>query len=1069
MTPRIACVAGLIWMLWAIPAQAACSGSGTTWSCPAGSSSSDVSTVLGNASDGATITFASGSYTWSSFVSFSNSKGATLICASQGSCTVSNSGTVLGMNGNLSGTNNHPYRISGFVLRQSGASFTFWFYGAGTLSQLRVDHNTFNTPSGAVAVFLGENATVANFYGVIDHNTMSSSGSSALLNIIGTTNNSPPPSPFGTINNMFVEDNTVSITTMDNAGDGCMDAWGSAAIVWRHNTTTNCLVTTHGVTHAGGPQNVELYENRLIVNSGASGQGVSDGYRLFHHQGSEEFVAFNNLFTASSGKSGTPLDMMHYRSHPNSIDGGAAQCDGTRSIDGNRSTTATNRGYPCWRQPGRDATGKLKPMYVWNNKWSDTAAQIQMSVSDFGGSPDYFSNQMQANREWYNSVSASAQTSASSPFNGTTGMGFGTLANRPTTCTTNANESGGGVGYFATDAGAQGTLYRCSATNTWTVQYTPYTYPHPLVNGGVPPPSDTTAPSVPTSVTATSISSSQITVTWTASTDNVGVTGYKIFRNGTQVGTSASPNYADTGLSPSTTYSYTVSAFDAAGNSSPQSGTASATTGAVTPPSDTTAPSVPTTVTATTISSSQINLTWIASTDNVAVTGYKIFRQGTHVGTSALPNYSNTGLSPSTTYSYTVSAFDAAGNTSAQSTSASATTASATPYSITVTQTPNGIITPGTASFAAGANQTSTITPNANYAIASVTVDSTNQTGNATWADLGTKGANTLIRSIANLGGGIVVGGGQTIIRSIDNGLTWTDLGPLAGGVVVLKVVYVGNNTVIAGTTNGRIFRSTNTGSTWADLGTQFAQTHVYGLANLTGGVVVAGTTPGGLILRSTDYGATWTNLGRQGTETTIYGIEKLGGNIVVAGCGTSADILRSTDNGLTWTSSGRQAGESDIDFIAGLGNSTAIASTYPGGKLLRSTNDGLTWTDLGRFDSVDTMSNVASAGNGIAVAGAGKDGHLWRTTNYGASWTDLGQLGGETLLRPAYIDNQTFVVGTYPNGKIYRATQNGFGTNGSYTFSNVQSNHSITATYTVSGGGGTAPAPPTNLSAVVQ
>ena len=84
-------------------------------------------------------------------------------------------------------------------------------------------------------------------------------------------------------------------------------------------------------------------------------------------------------------------------------------------------------------------------------------------------------------------------------------------------------------------------------------------------------PADTTAPSTPTGVSATSPSSSQLSLTWTASTDNVAVTGYKIFRNGTQVGTSATASYIDTGLSPSTVYSYTISAYDAAGNTSTQS------------------------------------------------------------------------------------------------------------------------------------------------------------------------------------------------------------------------------------------------------------------------------------------------------------------------------------------------------------------------------------------------------------------------------------------------------------------------------------------------------------------
>jgi hypothetical protein len=89
---------------------------------------------------------------------------------------------------------------------------------------------------------------------------------------------------------------------------------------------------------------------------------------------------------------------------------------------------------------------------------------------------------------------------------------------------------------------------------------------------------DTTPPTVPTGLTASAISSSQINLSWTASTDNVGVTGYNIYRGGSKIGTTPSTTYQDTGLAASTSYTYNVSAFDAAGNTSAQSSTASTTT-----------------------------------------------------------------------------------------------------------------------------------------------------------------------------------------------------------------------------------------------------------------------------------------------------------------------------------------------------------------------------------------------------------------------------------------------------------------------------------------------------------
>lgn len=97
---------------------------------------------------------------------------------------------------------------------------------------------------------------------------------------------------------------------------------------------------------------------------------------------------------------------------------------------------------------------------------------------------------------------------------------------------------------------------------------------------------DTQPPSVPTNLKATSVTATTVGLGWTASTDNVGVTGYTVYRNGAAIGTTNStPSYSDTAVAPSTTYSYTVAAFDAAGNQSAQSAPLSVTTPAAPPPS----------------------------------------------------------------------------------------------------------------------------------------------------------------------------------------------------------------------------------------------------------------------------------------------------------------------------------------------------------------------------------------------------------------------------------------------------------------------------------------------------
>jgi chitodextrinase len=173
---------------------------------------------------------------------------------------------------------------------------------------------------------------------------------------------------------------------------------------------------------------------------------------------------------------------------------------------------------------------------------------------------------------------------------------------------------------------------------------------------------DRVAPSAPTGVVAVALSSTQIHVTWSPASDNVGVTGYGVMRNGAAVDTVSGVSYSDTGLSPGTTYSYAVGAYDAAGNASVMSTAVSTTTHAA---ADTEAPSVPTGLGATAVSSSQIDLTWNASTDNVGVAGYLVFRDANQIDNVADTTFSDTPLPPGTQYSYTVQAYDAAGNISA--------------------------------------------------------------------------------------------------------------------------------------------------------------------------------------------------------------------------------------------------------------------------------------------------------------------------------------------------------------------------------------------------------------------
>jgi chitodextrinase len=195
------------------------------------------------------------------------------------------------------------------------------------------------------------------------------------------------------------------------------------------------------------------------------------------------------------------------------------------------------------------------------------------------------------------------------------------------------------------------------------------------VNGGA---TDSTPPTAPGNLTATATGPATVALSWQASTDNVGVTGYTVYRGTTAVATvdGSTTSYTDSGLTPGTQYSYTVTAFDGSGNVSPASNQAVATTQA-----DTTPPTAPGTPVTTGVSSSQVGLSWTASTDNVGVVGYRVVRNGSVIATVAGTTYTDTTVSASTSYTYQIVAFDAAGNTASSGTLTVITPAAGTLFS----------------------------------------------------------------------------------------------------------------------------------------------------------------------------------------------------------------------------------------------------------------------------------------------------------------------------------------------------------------------------------------------------
>ena len=180
---------------------------------------------------------------------------------------------------------------------------------------------------------------------------------------------------------------------------------------------------------------------------------------------------------------------------------------------------------------------------------------------------------------------------------------------------------------------------------------------------------DTEAPSVPSGLTVTNTTTYSIDLSWSASTDNIGVSSYDVYVDGNLEASTSNINYTITGLSSNITYDLTVSARDIADNVSPQSAPLTVVT-----QEDTEAPSVPMNIVISDETDVSFKITWDPSTDNTEVIHYNIYIDNIFHDMINISSYTIYELTASTTYSVTLEAVDGLNNTSAQSAPVNATT-----------------------------------------------------------------------------------------------------------------------------------------------------------------------------------------------------------------------------------------------------------------------------------------------------------------------------------------------------------------------------------------------------------
>jgi hypothetical protein len=388
-------------------------------------SSTDVQAAINSANTGDTVRLPAGCNTsWIALVTMPSTKGITL------------DGNNASINGRLKINTNIAIgsRVTNFTFTRPGALFSATVEVGGAIgnARFRIDHSNF-TGGGTEVLVLDANG------GLIDHTTWTGmSAANETIHLLGwgagnSTGWTLPHAPGSAAGAIIFEDNTFT-TTSSQTNNAWMESFYGAISVWRYNTFNYFWIDFHGNTDVG-TRWWEVYKNTFNGGSNATCCSVNarDG----------SGVVYGNI--RGSGTMG-PF----------------GYCEETS-------------GYPGQYQIGRGINQILFPAYSFLNGISD----------DVDGCAGLAVNGMvAANRDIYLSSGANCSAGGSC----SSGVGSGTTL--PTTCSTN-------TAFWKTDAGGDwdtlhggandGALFKCTATNVWTLYWVPSTYPDPLQSGGAPP------------------------------------------------------------------------------------------------------------------------------------------------------------------------------------------------------------------------------------------------------------------------------------------------------------------------------------------------------------------------------------------------------------------------------------------------------------------------------------------------------------------------------------------------------------------------------------------------------